>query len=71
MVQTRGVRTYNCPSDTFELGDLIGVDELGGATMLEDQQVDGVAPGIRASATADFARARQLQFPRRFMRHLH
>jgi hypothetical protein len=43
MVQTRGVRTYTCPSGTWELGDLVGVDEAPSGLALLDQQVAGVA----------------------------
>lgn len=41
-VATSGVFEFVCPSGTFELGDLIGVDEASSGTELEDQQVDGV-----------------------------
>ena len=42
-VATTGVFEFDCPSGTFELGDLIVVDEAAGGTALEDQQVDGVS----------------------------
>ena len=42
-VATSGVFEFVCPSGTFELGDLIGVDEATSGTALEDQQVDAVA----------------------------
>jgi len=41
-VATTGVFEFNCPSGTFELGDLAGPDETGGTTLM-DQQVDKVA----------------------------
>lgn len=42
-VATTGVFEFPCPSGTFEVGALIGADQLGGGTILEDQQVVGVA----------------------------
>ena len=39
---TTGVFEFDCPSGTFELGDLVGPDETGGTTLL-DQQVDAVS----------------------------
>jgi hypothetical protein len=42
-VATTGVFEMDCPSSTFELGDLIGVDRDGTASKLLDQQVDAVA----------------------------
>lgn len=42
-VATGGVFEFVCPSGTFELGDLIGVDEAASGTELEDQQVAAVA----------------------------
>ncbi|MHB1033224.1 MAG: hypothetical protein ACYC35_23945 [Pirellulales bacterium] len=42
-VATTGVFEFNCPSGTFELGALVGVDEAASGTELEDQQVAGVA----------------------------
>ena len=42
-VATRGVFEFDSPSATFEVGDLLGVDEASGGTQLEDQQVDAVA----------------------------
>ena len=41
-VATTGVFEFDCPSGTFELGDLVGADETGGTT-LTDQQVDTVS----------------------------
>ena len=42
-IATTGVFEFVCPSGTFELGDLVGVDEASGGSSLEDQQVDAVA----------------------------
>jgi hypothetical protein len=42
-VATSGVFEFVCPAGTFELGDLVGVDEASGGTSLEDQQVAPVA----------------------------
>jgi len=42
-VATTGVFEMDCPAGTFELGDLLGVDEAAGGTALEDQQVAKVA----------------------------
>ena len=42
-VATSGVFEFVCPSGTFELGALVGVDEASGGTSLEDQQVASVA----------------------------
>ena len=42
-VATTGVFEFDCPSGTFELGDLVGVDENSGGDGLLDQQVDGVS----------------------------
>ena len=49
-VAATGVFEFNCPSATFELGDLIGVNEATSGTELEDQQVIGVAASINAVA---------------------
>ena len=38
-VATTGVFDFDCPSGTFELGDLVGVDENAGGDGLLDQQV--------------------------------
>ena len=38
-VATTGVFDFDCPSSTFELGDLVGVDENAGGDGLLDQQV--------------------------------
>ena len=42
-VATRGIFTYACPNGTWELGDLVGVDEQASGTALEDQKVASVA----------------------------
>ena len=49
-VATTGVFEFDCPSGTFELGDLIGPDENSGGTLLMDQQVDDVASSSYAIA---------------------
>ncbi|HYW80329.1 MAG TPA: capsid cement protein [Thermoguttaceae bacterium] len=49
-VATTGVFEFACPSGTFELGDLVGVDEDTGGTTLLDQQVDTVAASEYAVA---------------------
>ncbi|REJ66218.1 MAG: hypothetical protein DWQ31_15605 [Planctomycetota bacterium] len=41
-VATTGVFEFDCPSGTFEVGDLVGIDEAASGTELEDQQVDAV-----------------------------
>ena len=38
-VATTGVFEFDCPSDTFELGDMIGVDENAAGNALLNQQV--------------------------------
>ena len=47
-VATTGVFEFDCPSGTFELGDLVGVDEAAGGTALEDQKVASVSASIYA-----------------------
>lgn len=42
-VATTGVFEFDCPSGTFELGDLVGVDENTAGDGLLDQQVASVA----------------------------
>jgi len=42
-VATTGAFEFVCPSGTFEVGALIGVDEAASGTALEDQQVAAVA----------------------------
>ena len=49
-IATTGVFEFDCPSGTFELGDLIGVDENTGGTLLLNQQVDSVADSAYAVA---------------------
>lgn len=44
-VATTGVFAFECPSATFEVGDLVGIDEAAGGTKLENQQVVGVSTG--------------------------
>ena len=38
-VATTGVFEFDCPSSTFELGDIVGVDEAASGTALENQQI--------------------------------
>ena len=42
-VATTGVFEFDCPSGTFELGDLVGADENSTGDALLNQQVDKVA----------------------------
>ncbi len=49
-VASTGVFEFDCPSGTFELGGLVGVNEESGGTALEDQQVASVAAAIYAVA---------------------
>jgi len=42
-VATTGVFEFPCPSGTFEVGALLGPSENGSGTLLENQQVEGVA----------------------------
>lgn len=42
-VATTGIFEFDCPSGTYEVGDLIGADEAASGTELESQQVDAVA----------------------------
>ncbi len=42
-VATTGVFEFDCPSGTFELGDLLGADENGAGNALLDQQVAKVS----------------------------
>ncbi len=42
-VATTGVFEFDCPAGTFELGDLVGVDENAAGTALMNQQVAKVA----------------------------
>ena len=47
-VATSGVFEFVCPSGTFELGQMVGVDEAASGTALEDQKVAAVTLGGRA-----------------------
>ena len=47
-VATTGVFEFDCPSGTFELGDLVGADENTGGDGLCNQQVDGVSGNLYA-----------------------
>ena len=49
-VATTGVFEFDCPSGTFELGDLVGVDENTAGDALLDQQVAGVSASKYAIA---------------------
>lgn len=49
-VATTGVFEFDCPGSTYELGDLVGVDEAAGGTALEDQQIAKVAAADQAIA---------------------
>jgi hypothetical protein len=49
-VATTGVFEFDCPSGTFELGDLIGGDENAGGDALLDQQVAKVTSSKYAIA---------------------
>lgn len=42
-IATTGIFEIDCPSGTYEVGDLLGADEAAGGTELENQQVAGVA----------------------------
>jgi hypothetical protein len=42
-VATTGVFEFDCASATFEMGDLLGANEEGTGTALEDQDLIGVA----------------------------
>ena len=46
-VATTGVFEFDCPESTFELGDLVGPDEVSGTT-LTDQQVEAVSSSVCA-----------------------
>ncbi len=47
-VATTGVFEFDCPSGTFELGDLVGADENGTGDALLDQQVAPVGSSAYA-----------------------
>lgn len=42
-IATSGVFEFACPSGTFEVGELLGVDEAASGTALESQVVDAIA----------------------------
>lgn len=41
-IQANGIKEYPCASATWEIGDLVGIDDNAGGTALEDQQVIAV-----------------------------
>jgi len=47
-VATTGVFEFDCPSGTFELGDMAGADENAAGTALLNQQVDKVSTSAGA-----------------------
>jgi hypothetical protein len=47
-VATTGVFEFDCPAGTFELGDLLGVDENSEGDALMNQQVDSASSGAGA-----------------------
>ncbi len=47
-VASTGVFEFDCPSGTFELGDLVGADENAGGTALLNQQATKVAQSAYA-----------------------
>jgi len=49
-VATTGVFEFDCPSATYELGDLVGADEASCGTALENQQVAAVSAAEYAIA---------------------
>ena len=51
-VATTGVFEFDCPSGTFELGDLVGADENAAGTALLDQQVASVGSSTYAIGRA-------------------
>ena len=58
-VATTGVFEFDCPSGTFELGDLVGADENAAGNALLNQQVAKVAASrIRRSAASPSGRPR-------------
>ena len=68
-VQASGIKEYVCASTTWEVGDLVGIDDNSGGTALEDQQVIAVtntdkAIGIVAKRVSSAATAVQIElFP--------
>lgn len=55
-VAATGVFEFDCPSGTFELGDLVGVDEESSGKKLKDQQVVAVADSASVYAVARVAK---------------
>ncbi len=49
-VATTGVFEFDCPSTTYELGDLVGADEAASGTALENQQIAKVSAAQYAIA---------------------
>ena len=49
---TTGVFEFDCPSGTFELGDLVGADENAAGNALLNQQVAKVAAASRTPSAA-------------------
>ncbi len=49
-VATTGVFEFDCPSSTYELGDLVGADEAASGTALENQQIAQVSAAQYAIA---------------------
>ncbi len=49
-VATTGVFEFDCPSSTYELGDLVGTDEASSGTALENQQIASVSAAEYAIA---------------------
>ncbi len=49
-VATTGVFELDCPIATYELGDLVGVDEASSGTALENQQIAAVSAAEYAVA---------------------
>jgi hypothetical protein len=51
-VATTGVFEFDCPADTFELGDLVGPDENDSGDALQNQQVVKVSSSTHAIGRA-------------------
>ena len=47
-VVTEGVFEFDCTSNTFELGNIVGIDETTGRTALENQKLDKAGAAIGA-----------------------
>lgn len=56
-VATSGTFEFDCPSATYEIGDLVGVDEASSGTALEDQKVAAVATNDLAIGKVDERKA--------------